>query len=117
MISSSSTSVAVVSGSAPRACSSVTTTGAQSYHDAVLLTTNTTLASLSSGMIRFFSSVDGGQTLLVRSDGTTEFDGPVGGATPLAGLHVQGYSANGVGTTDINGGSVTTAGAAGSGLT
>ena len=95
----------------------VTTSGAQSYHDAVLLDQNTTLSSSAGGTIRFYSTVDaaaaGSQTLLVRTDGASEFDGPVGGTTPLAGLHVQGYSAGNLGTTDLNGGSVTTAGAGG----
>ena len=67
--------------------------------------------------IRFDSTVDaaasGSQSLLVRTDGTTEFDRPVGGTTPLGGLHVQGYSASNLGTTDLNGGSVTTTGVGG----
>ena len=80
---------------------------------------NTTLTSLSGGTIGF----DGGgsycgrkrgtEHLLARTDGTTEFDGAVGGSTPLGGLHVQGYSASILGVTDINGESVTTAGTGG----
>ena len=88
---------------------SVTTAGGQTYGNVVFLTADTVLTDNAGGTIHFYSSVNGNQTLVVRTDGTTEFDGPVGGSTPLAALQVQGLSARRNGTTDINGGSVTTA--------
>ena len=75
----------------------------------MVLTANTMLTDTAGGTIRFASSIDGAHTLSVQTDGTTEFDGPVGGTTPLVGLLVQGYSASNAGTTYINGGSMTTA--------
>jgi hypothetical protein len=80
----------------------VSTTGAQSYGDAVLLTGAAILDSNGSGNITFSSTVNGGQALTVNTGGTTTFTGAVG---PLSSL-----STNAGGTTAINGGTVTTTG-------
>jgi len=83
----------------------VTTTGAQTYNDAVTLGAATTLTSTGSGNITLGSTVNGAQTLAVNTAGTTTFAGAVGGTTPLTSL-----TTNAGGTTAINGGSVTTTG-------
>src|SRR5207249_1887274 len=67
----------------------VTTSGAQSYGDAVQLGTNTTLASTGNGNITL-AAVDGAaaatQSLTVNTGGTTTFGGVVGGTNSLATL-------------------------------
>ncbi len=62
----------------------VTTTGAQTYNDAVTLGAGTTLTSTASGNITLGSTVDGAQSLAVNTAGATTFGGIVGGTTPLA---------------------------------
>src|SRR5262245_35269338 len=57
----------------------ITTTGAQTYNDAVTLGANATLTSTGSGNIALASTVDGAQTLTVNTAGTTTFGGIVGG--------------------------------------
>jgi autotransporter-associated beta strand protein len=81
---------------------SVTTTGAQTYNDAVLLGAGTTLTSTGGGDIGFASTLNGAFDLAVDTAGTTTF----GGSTTLASL-----STDAPGTSAVNGGSVTTTGA------
>ncbi|WP_114857042.1 filamentous hemagglutinin N-terminal domain-containing protein [Azospirillum brasilense] len=80
----------------------VTTTGAQTYNDAVTLngtyTTTTgafsangaaTLAgatTVNGGSVLFAGTVDGAQALVINSKGATQFTGTVGGTTALASL-------------------------------
>jgi hypothetical protein len=89
---------------------SVTTTGAggQAYNDNVTLGANTTLDA-GTGPITFNGTLESpgtAYTLALNSSGTATLGGAVGGGgNPLAGL-----TTNAGGTTDLNGGAVTTAG-------
>ena len=88
---------------------SVTTTGDQTYVGAVTLHEDTTLTDGGLGVF-FLSTVDSHSNanhwnLTVDTPGTVEFGGPVGSTYPLGNLTTEG-----VGTTEINGGSVTTTG-------
>ena len=83
----------------------LTTTGAQTYNDAVTLGANTTL-NAGAGNITFGNTVNGAQSLTANSTGATTFLGAVGNTTALTSL-----TTNVGGTTDINGGRVTTTGA------
>jgi hypothetical protein len=74
---------------------SVTTSGAQTYNDAVTLQQNTVLTSTASGNVTFNSTVDavaaGGQSLTVNTGGTTTFgdnagDDRVGATNALSSL-------------------------------
>ena len=80
------------------------TTGAQTYNDAVTLGAATTLTSTGSGALTLGSTVNGAQSLTVNTAGATTLAGPIGGGTPLTSV-----------TTDQPGtvtvGSVTTTGA------
>jgi autotransporter-associated beta strand protein len=80
----------------------VTTTGNQTFNDAVVLGTAVTLTSSGSGTISLLLTVDGAQTLAINTDGLTIIDATVGGTTPLTSLTTD---ANG--TTQL-GGDVTT---------
>jgi uncharacterized repeat protein (TIGR01451 family) len=85
---------------------SVTTTGGQTYNDAVSFPANTTLTSTGGGNIALASTVDGGFTLAVNTTGTTTFGGAVGGTTPLTSLTTDAG-----GTTALNvGGFIKTTG-------
>jgi len=84
----------------------VSSTGAQTYGDAVTLgAANTTLTSSGGGNITFDVTVNGASNLTANTNGTTTFTGAVGGGTPLTSL-----TTNADGTTQINGGAVTTTG-------
>lgn len=86
---------------------SVTTSDAQSYGDKVTLgAAATTLASTGGGNIGFGQTLDGASALTVNTAGATIFGGAVGGTTPLASI-----ATDLPGSTDIDGGSVTTSGA------
>ncbi|HKF73063.1 MAG TPA: hypothetical protein VKB68_15025, partial [Stellaceae bacterium] len=78
----------------------VTTTGAQSYDEPVVLSTNDILTG---STISFGSTVDGAFGLTAAATVTT-FEGTVGSGTALTSLTVTH-------TADLNGGSVTTTGA------
>ncbi|MBX3443866.1 MAG: hypothetical protein KF774_15775 [Planctomyces sp.] len=92
----------------------VTTTGAQTYNDAVTLGANTVLTTsnnavvVNPGNVTFASTLDGGFSLNVNTTGggTTTFGGKVGNSTALASLTTDKF-----GQTFINGGEVTTTGA------
>ncbi|MFM8415397.1 MAG: beta strand repeat-containing protein [Planctomycetota bacterium] len=88
----------------------VTTSDAagQVYNDAVTLGANTILAAGASGPIRFGSTLDGAYTLAANTQGTTTFDGAVGGTANLVSLTTDAG-----GTTALNGRAVTTSGSAG----
>ena len=83
----------------------VTTTGAQTYGDAVTLGADTTLAGVA---ITLASTVDGAKALTINDSGTTTFGGAVGGSTALTSLVTDAG-----GSTAINGGSIKTTDAAG----
>ncbi len=100
------TSVATdAAGSTSLNAGTVTTTGAQTYDDAVTLGAGTTLTSTGAGLIRFGSTVNGAQTLALNTGGTTRFNGAVGGTTALTSVTTDAG-----GTTILNGSSVTTTG-------
>ena len=100
------TSVTTDAGGTTQIGGNVSTTGAQTYNDAVSLTANVTLASSGNGNINFASTLDGAFTLAVNTGGTTTFGGAVGGTAALTSL-----TTDSAGTTAINGGAVTTTGA------
>jgi len=83
----------------------ITTSGTQTYNDAVTLTGATTLASSGNGAIAFNGTVNGAQTLAVNTTGATTFASAVGGTTALTSL-----TTNAGGTTSIGGSSVRTTG-------
>jgi hypothetical protein len=96
---------------------SVTTVGSQDYFNPVTLGVDQILASTGGGAITFHSTVDGqargGESLTTETDGTATFDGVVGGIFALQSLTVEGFSAAGNGSTDLNAGTpptVTTTG-------
>ena len=87
---------------------SITTTGTQTYGDAVTLLGATTLASKSSGKagdITFSGTLDGAQALIVNTAGKTTFGNIVGGAVALTSIFTDSP-----GLVDINAGSITTTG-------
>jgi hypothetical protein len=84
---------------------SVVTTGAQTYGEAVNLTTNTTLTSTDSGDVSFGKTINGAQSLRVNTAGVTRFMGVVGNASPLTSLATDMG-----GTVFLNGGAITTTG-------
>ena len=83
----------------------VSTSGDQTYHDAVALGADTTV---NGNDLTFGQTVDGAFALTVNSNGAgvTTFTGPVGGGTALTSL-----TTNADGRTRINGGAVNTTGA------
>ena len=86
----------------------ISTTGTQTYFDAVSLTGAAILASSGSGAagnITLTSTVDGGFGLTVNTTGTSALNGAVGGTTPLASL-----TTNAGGSTAINTAGITTTG-------
>ena len=83
----------------------MTTTGAQTYGDAVTLGADTTLAGVA---ITLSSTVNGAKALTINDSGTTTFGGAVGGSTALTSLVTDAG-----GSTAINGGSIKTTDAAG----
>jgi hypothetical protein len=85
---------------------SVTTTGAQSYGEVVVLGANTTLTSTGAGDISFGNTLDGAYSLVVNTAGVTRFNGAVGTGTPLTSL-----TTDAPGTVVMNAGTVTTTGA------
>ena len=84
----------------------VRTSGAQSYGDAVQITTaDATLTSTGNAAITFSAPVDGPRGLTVNTGGVTTFANAVGGLTALASL-----TTDAPGNSAINGGSVQTTG-------
>jgi filamentous hemagglutinin family protein len=83
----------------------ITTSSGQDYPTAVTLSQDTTLIDTGGNPIKFGSTVDaatpGGEGLAVQTDGTTEFDAPVGGMFPLSYLTVSGYSLPGNGAAQL----------------
>lgn len=77
----------------------ITTTGNQTYNDAVALLANAILTSSGNGNLVFGNTLNGGFTLNLNTGGTTQFDGLV---------NVGSIITDAGGTTVINGGSVTT---------
>jgi hypothetical protein len=76
----------------------ITTTGDQSYNGPVALGNGATLTGVT---VTFANTLDGAQALTVNGD--AQFDGAVGGITPLVSAHVTGAAT-------LNGGTVTTTG-------
>jgi autotransporter-associated beta strand protein len=86
---------------------SVSTTGAQTYNNPVLVG-GTTLSSSGSGAVSFASSINGlmgSAALTVDTGGVTTFGGPVGSTSALSSL-----TSDAPGSVAINGGAVTTTG-------
>ena len=93
------------SGSTALNGASVTTTGAQTYNDAVTIGTNDLVATSSgSGAVTFVSTVNGPKALTVNTAGATTFSGSVGATTALASL-----TTNAAGSTVLNAAGFTTA--------
>ncbi|MEI9962937.1 MAG: hypothetical protein WDM76_18020 [Limisphaerales bacterium] len=88
---------------------SVTTTGAQTYNEDVMLGANTTLTSSGGADITFAGTINGAQALTVNTSGNEIFNGAVGGTTPLTSLTTDGSGTVG-GQVQFNSGSVTTTG-------
>jgi len=100
------TTDASTAGSVHLSGGSVTTTGAQSYGEAVVLGANTTLSSTGSGDISFGNTLDGAYSLAVNTAGVTRFNGVVGAGTALSSL-----TTDAPGSVVMNAGTVTTSGA------
>ncbi len=83
--------------------SSIVTTGAQTYNDALVLGVNVAFTSTGFGDVTFNSTVNGGNSLTVNTAGDTVFNGVVGGVTPLYSL-----TTDAAGTTIINCSAITT---------
>src|SRR5262249_23542368 len=105
-----------VGGSTDLNAGNVTTSGAQTYNDAVILTANSILASTGGGNIAFESTVDGAWSLTVNTSGITSFHDTVRtakvptrrAADPTA---LTSLTTDVGGSTDLNAGNVTTSGA------
>ncbi|MFO1046083.1 MAG: hypothetical protein U0941_30260 [Planctomycetaceae bacterium] len=86
--------------------SSIKTVTDQSYNDAVLVDTNSTLDSNTSGNVTFNSTVDSttGETnsLLVNTSGTTTFNGLVGSTDRLSTLTTDAGGSTVINTSNIN---------------
>jgi len=65
---------------------SVTTTGGQTYNDAVVLGASAVLYDSGGTNITFASTINGGFALTVNTDGSQVFNGLIGNTTPLASL-------------------------------
>jgi hypothetical protein len=94
----------------------VRTVGPQKYLEAVSLGVDQMLVSNGTGNITFQSTVDSDgamtpRSLITMTDGTVTFGGVVG-AIPLKALLTEGFLAAVNGSTDLNGGSITTSGTA-----
>ncbi|MGK7944586.1 MAG: CHAT domain-containing protein, partial [Microcystaceae cyanobacterium] len=81
----------------------VTTTGSQTYNDAVTLTGDVVATSIDNEEIEFANAVDGEQNLTINAAGITQFGGNVGGESPLTSL-----TTNAGGITQLNGNVTTT---------
>jgi hypothetical protein len=94
---------------------SLTTTGAQTYNDSVLLGASTTLTA---GTVSFGTTgtVDGVFRLTVNSATTVLFLGPTGNTTPLTGLTVNAGNAITVGANINVGGGIITLNPTGGGV-
>jgi hypothetical protein len=88
----------------------VTTTGGQTFNDAVTIGANATFTSTESGAIQFKQTLNGPGGAAVNTAGATVFTGAVGGGTALAFLSTAGG-----GVTQVNGGLVRTTGGQGYG--
>lgn len=82
----------------------ITSTGNQTFNDAVNLAGNTTI-NAGAGNITFGSTIDQGQTLTLNSSGTTTLVGAVGGSAALAAL-----TSDSAGTSVFNGGTINATG-------
>lgn len=81
----------------------ITTSGAQTYNNAVTLGANTTLTG---SALTFASTLNGAFTLLANVSGATTFGGLVGGATPLTSI-----TTDAAGSVVFNTTAITTSGA------
>ncbi|MES1189995.1 MAG: YDG domain-containing protein [Steroidobacter sp.] len=96
-LTTDATGTTVINGGA------ISTSGAQTYNDAVTVGATTTLSGVD---VHFVSTVNGANALTVNDSGTTTFSGIVGGSTPLSSL-----TTDAAGNTAINTTAVTTSGA------
>ena len=76
------------SWSAPNTGASVTTTGAQTYFNKLVLGTPTSLKTTGGGDVTFRGAVDGAYSLTINGTGINTFDAGAGGSTPLGSLTV-----------------------------
>ncbi len=80
------TSLSTGAGGSTTLGGSVTTTGAQTYNDAVGLAGNATLTSSGGGDIVFANTLNGAHDLVVDTSGLSSFGGAVGGTNALTSL-------------------------------
>jgi hypothetical protein len=88
---------------------SITTTGAQTYGDAVTLGADTTLTGVAITLGSTVKSSGGNRSLVINDSGTTTLAGAIGGAT--AGEKLSSITTDAAGTLAINGASINTTGA------
>jgi filamentous hemagglutinin family protein len=88
----------------------ITTTGAQTYDNAVTLNGGPGFTSTNAGNITFASTLDGSYNVTVQTDGIAAFNGAVGSNGPLSGLATIGNSSNQAGSTLIGAGISTNGG-------
>ncbi|QPQ54355.1 hypothetical protein IC614_08310 [Allosphingosinicella flava] len=91
------------SGGSTSISGNISTTGAQSYNDNVVLAANAALTTGGIANVTFAGAVDGAFGLTVNSGGTTSFSGGVGQTTALTSL-----STDAGGTTQLRGAITTT---------
>ncbi len=91
----------VIFGSGATTTLAVTTTGAQTYSDAVLLQADTKLTSTSSGTLTFGSTIDGAQALTLNSAGDENFNGQIGNQIALTSLATDADPANSGGSVNF----------------
>jgi filamentous hemagglutinin family protein len=88
----------------------VTTSGDQTFNDAVVLGADSTFIANSGGDITFASALNGAFDITTESNGTTTFGGIVGFTSKPTSLTTEGFTSVSAGTVDINGGAISTAG-------
>jgi filamentous hemagglutinin family protein len=88
---------------------SISTTGSQTFNDAVTLGANTTLSGAGITLGGSVKSSGGNRSLTINDSGTTTLSGAVGGAG-VAGDKLSSLSTDAAGSTAILGGSISTTG-------
>jgi hypothetical protein len=90
-------------GSTTLNAGTVTTTGAQTFDDAIVLGVNTTLTSIGGGNITLAGALDGPAGLTVSTAGAVTFGSAIGSVQPLGGLAATGGSIAFGGPVDVSG--------------
>ena len=92
---------------------SITTTGAQTFNDAVTLGADTTLTGVGITLGSTVKSSGGNRSITINDSGVTTLSGAIGGtgAAGSDGERLASLTTDAGGSTSINGGSLRTAGA------